>query len=105
MITSAISAENRAPQVTPLVVLGMARLEEGGVVARLHPIPLQLILPILLAVHGHRAAIFTAATVSGREMPQAPAASDIDSLEFGSKHLGLAYLLQIRELIQVQAGS
>ena len=103
MITSASSPENRAPQVTPLVVLGMARLEEGGVVARLHPVPLQLVPPIPLAVHSHKATIFAAATASGREMPQAPASSDIDGLELGSKHLGLAYLLQTLELIQVQA--
>ena len=91
------SPEDRASQVALLVVLGVARLEEGGVVAGLHAVPLQLVPPVLLAVHGHRAA-----AVRGREAPEAPAASDEDGLEVGSVHLGPAYQLQTGEEVQVQ---
>jgi len=82
--------------VALLVVLGVARLEEGGVVAGLHAVPLQLVPPVL-AAHGHRAA-----AVRGREAPEAPAASDEDGLEVGSVHLGPAYQLQTGEVVQVQ---
>ena len=80
-----------------LVVLGVARLEEGGVVAGLHAVPLQLVPPVLLAVDGH-----TAAGGDGREAPEAPAASDVDGLEVGSVHLGPAYQPQTGEVVQVQ---
>ena len=91
------SPEDRASQVALLVVLGVARLEEGGVVAGLHAVPLQLVPPVLLAVDGH-----TAAGGDGREAPEAPAASDVDGLEVGSVHLGPAYQLQTGEVVQVQ---
>ena len=85
-----------------LVVLGVARLEEGGVVAGLHAVPLQLVPPVLLAVDGHRSAVLAAAGGGGREAPEAPAASDVDGLEVGSVHLGPAYQLQTGEVVQVQ---
>ena len=96
------SPEDRASQVALLVVLGVARLEEGGVVAGLHAVPLQLVPPVLLAVDGHRSAVLAAAGGGGREAPEAPAASDVDGLEVGSVHLGLAYQLQTGEVMQVQ---
>jgi len=88
--------------VALLVVLGVARLEEGGVVAGLHAVPLQLVPPVLLAVDGHRSAVLAAAGGGGREAPEAPAASDVDGLEVGSVHLGPAYQLQTGEVVQVQ---
>ena len=95
------SPENGGPQQSLLVVRGVARSEEGGVVTDVQSIPLEVVPPVLLAVHGDTASISTAA-VSGREAPQAPAAPETDSLELGGKHFGLAYLLQAGEIVQVQ---
>ena len=84
-----------------LVVRGVARREEGWVVTDVQPVPLELVPPVLLAVHGDTASISTVG-VGGREAPQAPAAPETDSLELGGKHFGLAYLLQAGEIVQVQ---
>ena len=95
------SPENGGPQQSLLVVRGVARSEEGGVVTDVQSIPLEVVPPVLLAVHGDKGSMSTAA-VSGREAPQAPAAPETDSLELGGKHFGLAYLLQAGEIVQVQ---
>jgi hypothetical protein len=73
----------------------MARREEGGVVADIQTIPLQIIPPLLLTVHNNRVFI----SVSRRETLQAPAASKTDCLQLGSKHFGPAYLSQAAEMM------
>ena len=95
------SPENGGPQQSLLVVRGVAWREEGWVVTDFQPVPLELVPPVLLAVHGDTASISTVG-VGGREAPQAPAAPETDSLELGGKHFGLAYLLQAGEIVQVQ---
>ena len=95
------SPENGGPQQSLLVVRGVARSEEGGVVTDVQSIPLEVVPPVLLAVHGDTASISTVG-VGGREAPQAPAAPETDILELGGKHFGLAYLLQAGEIVQVQ---
>ena len=95
------SPENGGPQQSLLVVRGVARREEGGVVTDVQSIPLEVVPPVLLAVHGDTASISTVG-VGGREAPQAPAAPETDILELGGKHFGLAYLLQAGEIVQVQ---
>jgi len=94
------SPENGGPQQSLLVVRGVARSEEGGVVTDVQSIPLEVVPPVLLAVHGDTASISTVG-VGGREAPQAPAAPETDILELGGKHFGLAYLLQAGEIVQV----
>ena len=110
------SPENGGPQQSLLVVRGVvrreegwvvtdgqpvARREEGWVVTDVQPVPLEVVPPVLLAVHGDTASISTVG-VGGREAPQAPAAPETDILELGGKHFGLAYLLQAGEIVQVQ---
>lgn len=74
----------------------MAWLKEGRVVASFQPVPLQLLPPILLALH-HGAAIWP----DGWEAPETPASPEPDGLEIGGKHLGLADPLQLIDPMQV----
>lgn len=95
------SAENGGSQQSLLVACGVARREEGWVVTDVQPVPLEVVPPVLLAVHRDKASISTS-VVSGREAPQAPAAPESDSLQLRGKHFGLAYLLQAGEIMQVE---
>lgn len=66
--------------------------------AGIQAIPLQLVPPVLLTVHDRAA---KGAIVGGWKALQAPASPHPDGLKLGSKHLGLAYLMQLGELMQV----
>ena len=92
------SPENRASEQGLLIVLGVAQLEEGGMMASLLSIPLQLLPPVLLAVN-NRAAV--RAVCGGWDALEGPSSPHPDGLELGSEHLDLAYLMKLGELMQV----
>ena len=67
----------------------------------MQPIPLQIIPPVLLAVHNDTRSIMGTAA-GGWKTLQAPATLETDCLKLGSKHFGLAYLPKAGEMIQIQ---
>lgn len=71
------------------------------VAACLQPIPLQLVPPVLLAVHHRRQLITSTTTVNGWQPPEAPAAPELDGLQRRSQHIGFTYMLQHGEIMEM----
>jgi hypothetical protein len=97
--------EDGAPNVAPLEVAAVhRRLEEVRVMAELHRhVPLQRMPHVHLHLHC-RPPLAWMTDRHGRQLAQAKASPDPDGLQRRGEHFHLAYLLQIRQVAQVDCG-